>query len=140
MMANNDDGENGGEGACLLSIKGEGNSCSAFIPVIPLPSRQEGEPVTLSARQPCSSSRRRSSSQPVISLPYVSLTGDCTEDHYKGSYGRRIFKGNKCDSKCDCSDTCEDEKNCSHVYTKESGTCGLLRDGGMEGGGLLQYL
>ncbi|XP_050710992.1 G-protein coupled receptor GRL101-like isoform X2 [Eriocheir sinensis] len=60
---------------------------------------------------------------------------DCTEDHYKCSNGRCIFKGNKCDSKCDCFDTCEDEKNCSHVYTKESGVVECLKGKSVQANG-----
>ncbi|MPC46552.1 G-protein coupled receptor GRL101 [Portunus trituberculatus] len=52
------------------------------------------------------------------------MISPCDETHFRCNNTRCIYKGNVCDSKCDCQG-CEDEVNCSHVYTNDSGMCVL---------------
>ncbi|XP_045128800.1 low-density lipoprotein receptor-related protein 4-like isoform X2 [Portunus trituberculatus] len=55
----------------------------------------------------------------------------CDETHFRCNNTRCIYKGNVCDSKCDCQG-CEDEVNCSHVYTSDSGVVECLKGKSVE--------
>ncbi|KAK8406764.1 hypothetical protein O3P69_007363 [Scylla paramamosain] len=59
------------------------------------------------------------------------LNCTCGEEHFRCHNSRCIFKGNVCDSKCDCQG-CEDEVDCRHVYVNDSGVTECLKGKSVE--------